>query len=593
MIEWLSAFVAAIVWPLDWALGLAMRTLLAASEGFDGVEWGVLRVGRWLIAPLGFLWRLSRAALTAVVPQSLRNALGAPFRWAALSGHRFRMAIVHLVEMLNLDGVVVRLVKWTSPLWYPFAAAGGFFHAWLLTRNYRQLIWGLPVILVLLPLIGIAGWTMLWGRGSIAAQYRQAANEARQAKDYERVRLFERKLAQLGVATEFARFQTAIALAQDGKHTEAYEAMKQLAPVESPGYVQAHFWIVDQLLKNTLSVSNDESHRLVKIHLDHLQALGMRGPQMDWLRAAWLALDNQPVEAAKVLAPIASGFAPAALMRLEINLQLKNVAAARADARLVCTHMEDHLRRGASLSADEYRFWAVAEELLGNITKAHELVGKWVELEPENAAARAILAELSWRLVQKALETVDPAPEHLAALVLEAAEMTNNPSELRQQVERLYRLRSELPMIHEVIQRVAENDRASGRTLEALGTMAARHGDLEQARDYLRRALSKNPKNAVAWNNYAWITVQLPDGDPQDSLRAVNQALAIKPDDYRFRETRGQILVRLGKWQEAIADLEFAANGMPDSREVHLALAKVYDALGDKQLAEVHRERAN
>jgi predicted Zn-dependent protease len=78
----------------------------------------------------------------------------------------------------------------------------------------------------------------------------------------------------------------------------------------------------------------------------------------------------------------------------------------------------------------------------------------------------------------------------------------------------------------------------------------------------------------------------------ENALAAVNKALEISPDQFRYRETRGQILVRLGRWKDAIQDLEFAANGLPGSAEVHRSLAKAYDALGDQQLARVHREHA-
>ncbi len=589
----LATLGAAIVAPEERLFPVIAQKLLATSEGFEGVDSLFLPNGIALFAPVRLLWNLVRTVATAIVPQSARYALGMPFRAAARLGRSSTRALVRAAEALNLDGVVLRIVKWTRPLWYPFAAIGGFVYAWLVTRNYRQLAWGLPVVLMLVPLGAIAAWTMLWGRGSIAAQYRLAANEARQAKDYERVRLFERKLAQLGVATQLAQYQTAVALAQDGKHAEAYEAMKRLAPEEAPGYLQAHVWMVDRLFESKLPVSTEESHQLVKIHLGHVRTLGARGPQLDLLQAQWLIRDNQFAEAAALLEPLASRVADAAAMRLEVNLRLKNIDAARRDARLVRTYMEDHVHRGGALSAQQYHLWAIAEELLGNLSKAHELVSKWVKLEPQNESARSVLAQLSRRLFDMAIVAAEPDADHLASLFVQAAEMTADPLRLQQQAERLYRLQSESPVARQVIERVADSDSASARTLEAIGTMAAQHGELDEARELLRRAISKDPQNAVAWNNYAWITVQLPDGDPHESLDAVNKALTIKPDDYRFRETRGQILVRLGKWQEAVTDLEFAVNGMPDSREIHLSLAKAYDALGDEQLANVHREHAN
>ena len=54
--------------------------------------------------------------------------------------------------------------------------------------------------------------------------------------------------------------------------------------------------------------------------------------------------------------------------------------------------------------------------------------------------------------------------------------------------------------------------------------MAATMGESEKAKEYLQRAVKKDPKNAVAWNNYAWIVAQDPNGDLDDALAAVNKA---------------------------------------------------------------------
>jgi tetratricopeptide (TPR) repeat protein len=406
------------------------------------------------------------------------------------------------------------------------------------------------------------------------------------------VRLFERKLAQLGVSTQLTEYQTANALAQDGNYAEAYERMQRLAPADRPGYPPAHSWIVHYLMQGMLEDSDEERMRLAKIHLDHLQTLGAKNASIDVLRALLLSKNQQPEEAAKLLEPLVSRFPPAAVMRMKIHIFL-NKEDARSDARWVRSHMQDRAHRGGALSPQDLNDWRIAEQLLGDLPKAHSLAEQWFKAEPASKDARAVLAELSQRMFDRALAAPDPDAARLAALFVQAGELADDPSRLQKQVAELYRLRERFPAAEEVVTRVVDSPKTPATILEAIGTVAATVGELDKSKDYLQRAIKKDPRNSIAWNNLAWILLQGPESDLQAALVAVNKALEIRPDEFRYRETRGQVLVRLGRWREAIADLEYAANGMPESRDIHRSLAKAYDALGDKQLAQVHREHAD
>ena len=72
----------------------------------------------------------------------------------------------------------------------------------------------------------------------------------------------------------------------------------------------------------------------------------------------------------------------------------------------------------------------------------------------------------------------------------------------------------------------------------------------------------------------------------------MEKALELSPGEYRFRETRGQIFAKQKNWQAAVDDLEAALNAMPETPGIHATLAQAYDALGQKDLAELHREQS-
>ena len=110
---------------------------------------------------------------------------------------------------------------------------------------------------------------------------------------------------------------------------------------------------------------------------------------------------------------------------------------------------------------------------------------------------------------------------------------------------------------------------------------------------FLEMALGQDDSDAIGWNNLAWVLLQNPNPPLEKALAASNKALAVSPKDFRFRQTRGEIFLKLGRWKEAVDDLEYALNGAPDATTIHQSLAQAYEALGNQELASVHRQNAN
>ncbi len=59
-----------------------------------------------------------------------------------------------------------------------------------------------------------------------------------------------------------------------------------------------------------------------------------------------------------------------------------------------------------------------------------------------------------------------------------------------------------------------------------------------------------------------------------------------------FRVSRGILLVKAERWDEAIAELEEVAELAADRSRVHMALADAYQAMGLLDAAAVHRQAA-
>src|SRR5436190_21520618 len=100
-------------------------------------------------------------------------------------------------ESLKLARLVLAIVKLSKPLWYPLAAIGTFTVVWAATRPYKKLLWGLPAVLLILPVLAATAWGALLGKETIAARYRLALSRSLEEKDYPSAALLERKLSGL------------------------------------------------------------------------------------------------------------------------------------------------------------------------------------------------------------------------------------------------------------------------------------------------------------------------------------------------------------------------------------------------------------
>jgi hypothetical protein len=106
----------------------------------------------------------------ALVPRSLRSGVSRLFSWLGNIASRFGQAILRSAEWLNLDGILLGLARLTRPIWYPFAAMGGFFVTWAATRPLKKLLWGVPVIGLVLPILAATAWGALLGKETIATR---------------------------------------------------------------------------------------------------------------------------------------------------------------------------------------------------------------------------------------------------------------------------------------------------------------------------------------------------------------------------------------------------------------------------------------
>ena len=124
------------------------------------------------------------------------------------------------------------------------------------------------------------------------------------------------------------------------------------------------------------------------------------------------------------------------------------------------------------------------------------------------------------------------------------------------------------------------------------GTVELLNGDIEKANMHLEQAAKDNANLPGLLNNMAVAMYQMDNPQLDRALTLVNAALERLPNHPYIRETRGQILLRMKKYQDAIRDLEFAVGVQELAKNVHLSLVDAYTSIGQADLAEEHRQLA-
>ena len=108
----------------------------------------------------------------------------------------------------------------------------------------------------------------------------------------------------------------------------------------------------------------------------------------------------------------------------------------------------------------------------------------------------------------------------------------------------------------------------------------------------LTRAIQIQPGFAGAWNKRAWARSQTSSpAEWKSGLEDSRYALGLEAEP-TYYDTRGYLLLRLGRIQEALPDVERAVREEPETSDHWEHRAAVYQALGRVKEAELDRARA-
>ena len=135
-------------------------------------------------------------------------------------------------------------------------------------------------------------------------------------------------------------------------------------------------------------------------------------------------------------------------------------------------------------------------------------------------------------------------------------------------------------------------DRPSALAHFALSNVFSLEGNGQQAEWHLEQAYNLEPQFVLVLNNLAWTLATKAEPELDRALDLATQVVDRVPDDGRFRDTYATVLMKQGKFQQAVLEFEKALLTITNKKPLHEKLANLYEQLGQHELANLHVKRA-
>lgn len=294
---------------------------------------------------------------------------------------------------------------------------------------------------------------------------------------------------------------------------------------------------------------------------------------------AGLLLANKEFDAAQELLGRLERLAPGSLPTVELAARIKAGRGRMADAVAELEAAYDAYATTPEATVVGQGLMRILVEL--NQPEAAERVGRKVaEASPQGAC---LLAEL---LITR------NRPDEAAEWLAKAAKAGGNREAGRTALALAARDADArwLAQADEFLALALKGEPDSIEVLQAvayLRHLQRRHGDEV---DLYNKILDSKPSDYLFLNNMAW-TLSENLGKPEEGLKRATEALEKVGFDPHIADTRGVILTRLGRYDEAIRDLEAAANVLPTPAVLY-HLARAHHKAGHKADFEKYRELA-
>lgn len=478
-------------------------------------------------------------------------------------------------------------LRWTPIEW--FWAIVGYvglqISKWRHSPSFRSFFLGLPAALVMVLVGYLTIITWYSPRSSLVDRYNLRAQQAIAAGDTRYAKLCLERLVQIRGEDPNTLLQLAELYENEDNPRRVAALMQRIAPLDRATIPEAHLWQARNLLaKRQLT---PEEVKIVEQQLTNVLTLRRLDPAARSLLGQVYSQTGRDAEALAMYQGIVDRTPGDNLRLAEVAARLGKSAAARTSGQEALSGYQailDRQRESWPARQDVVRSLIFLERFEDSL-----LVLKDTPAEVDRDLLRQSLATVygTWTLVLKA----QGAPVQKRINIIEKTLRADPGSTLAldsiasllQQADD-----AELEKLRAILNRMLVIGQSTPLVHLCLGTDAILRENFDAGIKHLRLAYQSDSNLVVASNNLAWALMRTQPPKLTEALQLIESVLERQPDLAAVRETRGQVLLRLNRVEEAIAELEFALRELPTSVVTRESLVTAYRLAGMDSVAEEH-----
>lgn len=438
---------------------------------------------------------------------------------------------------------------------------------WATSRIWQPLLFGLPAIVIAVAFATVLTIGYVLPKSELAKVYKRLASDAINKGNSDEGFRWLQRVSQLTPEDGQSMFWLARSMIEQGDYALGVDLIQRLAPPNASGYPEAHFWSALRILE---SPADPENSRLPELR--HHLTEAAKDPRLVGEASALLGdLAMRTGHPEEAIAHYTEA------RRTDMRWSSKLVPALlsigqKKEARTVADEAREHFRKIVLADANNAQAriqWARYATAIGDYAEAEIALRAGQQLTPSPEIDQALSALFVNRFDNKYQNDVgdDPTkpatdnPDFATGLqyLEEALRLDPNNSAALTRLPYLAEASSELRKdVKTRLETALQNQQASSIVHFGLGVIESLDGNPDAAKLHFELASAQGLQTAQLMNNLAWSIAYSEMPPLETALELANKALEMQPNRAEILDTRGHILAKMGKYKEAIADLERA-----------------------------------